>query len=134
MLTRIHVWQRLNSMGVNKTIADIDAALTKVDQQAIFNKHRARIRIEVWDKKSPINDVPAEQILSSRTDISANGEVYLLYVDDRLIYFQPHDPNQAGQVAITKDNVLTIANQHADQIATTFADDEVFEQVLEQLL
>lgn len=134
MLTNIQVWQRLNALGVNKPLSEINTALSRIDQKAIFGKHRARVKVEVWDKQSPVNGVPAEQILSSRTDIPADGEVYLLYIDDRLVYFQPHEPNQAGLVPMTKDTVLTIANQHADQLATTFADDEVFEKVIEQLL
>jgi len=134
MLTKTQVWQRLNQLGVNKSLSEIDAALTQVDQQAIFNKHRARIRIEVWDKQSTINGVSAEQIMSSRNDIPADGEVYLLYIDDRLVYFQPHEPEQAGLVPMTKDTVLDIANQHADQLTISFADNEIFERVLEQLL
>lgn len=134
MLTNVQVWQRLSQIGVNKPLTEINAALAKIDQQTIFNKHRARFRIEIWDKKSPINGVPAEQVFSSRDDIPADGEVYLLYIDDRLVYFQPHEPDQSGLVAMKKDNVLTIADQHANRIATQFADDEVFEKVLEQLL
>jgi len=58
----------------------------------------------------------------------------LLYIDDRLVYFQPHEPEQAGLVPMTKDTVLDIANQHADQLTISFADNEIFERVLEQLL
>ncbi|MBC7334337.1 MAG: hypothetical protein H5T85_07805 [Actinobacteria bacterium] len=124
----------MSSRGVNKSLSEIEVALTQVDQQSIFDKHRARVRVEIWDKKTPINGVPAERIFASRTDIPENGEVYLLYIDDRLVYFQPHDPNQSGLVAMTKDSVLAIANQHADQVAEELANEEIFEKVLEQLL
>ncbi len=133
MLTRIQVWQRLNSMGVNKSLTEIDSALSQVDQQAIFEEQRARFRIEVWDRFSPINGVPAEKIIA-RDDVPDDGEVYLIYIDGQLRYLQPHDPFQAGIVAMNKDNVHQIASQHIDQLAWQEADQKIFEMVIEKLL
>lgn len=133
MLTAIQIWQRLTQMGLQKSLSDINTALTQVDQQAIFSQERARYTVEVWDKQSPINGVPAEQILQ-RQDLPEGGEVYLIYVDGRLLYLQPHDPFQAGIVPMTKENVLEIANKHVDQLAWQVADEKIFEAVLEKLL
>lgn len=133
MLTNTQIWQRLQQIGVNKTLTEIDVALAQIDQQVIFNQERARFRIEMWDKVSPINGVPAEKILA-REDVPANGEVYLAYLDGRLTYLQPHDPFQAGIVPMTPDTVLQIANRHIDQMATQFADQKVVESVLAKLL
>jgi len=133
MLTKFQVWKRLNEMGVNKTLAEIDAALAQIDQQAIFEQERTRFKVEVWDKVTPINGVPAEKIVA-REDVPDDGAVYLLYVDGQLRYLQPHDPFQAGIVPMTKDNVLQIANQHVDQLAWQAADEKIFETVLEKLL
>ncbi|EID42845.1 hypothetical protein [Parageobacillus thermoglucosidasius] len=134
MLTKIQVWKKLNEMGVNKSLAEIDAVLSQIDQQAILNEIiQNRFRIEVWDKQSPINGVPAEKIIA-RDDVLDDGEVYLVYVDGNLIYLQPHDPFQAGIVAMTSENVMEIAQRHVEQIATQYADEQVFEMVLEQLL
>ena len=133
MLTKIQVWQRLNQMGVNKTLAEVEIALSQIDQQAVFNQERARFKVEVWDKVTPINGVPAEKIIA-REDVPNDGEIYLLYVDDQLRFFQPHNPFQAGLVPMTRDNVLQIANQHADQLAWQAADEKTFEMVLEKLL
>ena len=133
MLTKIQIWQRLNQMGVNKALAEIETVLSQVDQQAVFEQERARIRVEVWDKLTPINGIPAEKIIA-REDVPNDGEIYLLYVDDQLRFFQPHNPFQAGLVPMTRDNVLQIANQHADQLAWQAADEKIFEMVLEKLL
>lgn len=133
MLTAIQIWQRLVQMGANKGLNEIDAALKQVDQQAIFNQERNRFKIETWDKVTPINGVPAEKILA-REDVPDDGEVYLIYVDGNLLYFQPHDPFQAGIVPMTKENVLEIANKHVDQLAWQVADEKIFEAVLEKLL
>lgn len=133
MLTKLQVWRRLNEMGVTKTLTEVDAALTQVNQEAIFDQERSRFRVEVWDKITPINGVPAEKILA-REDVPDDGEIYLVYVDGNLLYFQPHDPFQAGIVPMTKDNVLEVANRHVDQLAWQYADEKIFEAVLEKLL
>lgn len=133
MLTKLQVWQRLNQMGVSKTLAEIDTVLSSIDQQAVFNEQKARFRIEVWDKVSPINGIPAEKILA-REDVPPGGEIYLVYQDGKLQWLQPHDPFQAGLVPLAKDNVMAVADQHVSQIATQRADEKVFELVLEKLL
>lgn len=133
MLTKLQVWKRLNEMGVNKTLAEIDAALAQVDQQAIFNQERSRFRVEVWDKVTPINGIPAEKILA-REDVPDDGEIYLLYVDGVLRFLQPHNPFQAGIVPMTAENVMQVANQHVDQLAWQAADEKIFEMVLEKLM
>ena len=132
MIDKIQVWQRLNQMGVSKTLTEIDTALSQIDQQAVFNQERSRFKIEIWDKVTPINGVPAEKILA-REDVP-DGEVYLVYVDDQLLYLQPHDPFQAGIVPLTAETVEQVANQHIDQLAWQVADEKIFNMVLEKLL
>lgn len=133
MLTKIQVWQRLNEMGISKPLSEIDTALAQVDQQAIFNQERSRFRIEIWDKVTHINGVPAEKIIA-HDDVPDDGEIYLIYVNGQLRFLQPHDPFQAGIVPMTKNNVMTIASQHADQLAWQVADEKILEMVLEKLL
>lgn len=133
MLTNLQVWQRLNALGVNKTLSEIDSVLCSIDQSAILSQERSRIEIQTWDKMSPINGVPAQKILE-RGDAPDGGEIYLLYIDGRLRYIQPHDPFQSGLVALTTETVNSIAEAHANEIATSMADEKVFEMVLEQLL
>jgi len=132
MLTAIQIWQRLNGMGVQKTLPEIQNALAQVDQQAIFNEERARYRVEKWDKKTPINGIEPEKILS-RQDYPG-GEIYLIYVDGRLQILQPHHPEEAGFVPLTEENVLEVGNAHADRLAWMSADAKIFERVLEILL
>jgi len=133
MLTKTQVWQRLNEMGVNKTLVEVETALSQIDQQVIFEQERGCFVVEVWDKVTPINGIPAEKIVA-REDVPANGEIYLLYVNGALRFFQPHNPFQAGIVPMNTENVMQIANQHADQLAWQVADEKIFEMVLEKLL
>ena len=132
MLTNIQAWKRLNEMGVTKTLAEVETALATVNQEAMFNTERSRYTIAVWDKVSPINGVSAEQVLQGRNDIC--GEVYLVYVDGNLLFFQPHNPAHAGFVGMDAQQVLVVANSHADQLAWGNADAKIFDAFLEKVL
>ena len=133
VITKIQIWQRLNDMGVSKTLTEVETALSEVDTESIFNTERAKYKIEVWDKVSPINGISASKILE-RTDIPEGGEIYLIYINNQLVYLQPHDPFQAGLVPLTSENVLNIANRHIDQLAWQAANEKIFETVLEKLV
>ena len=133
MLDKITIFKRLNDMGITKTLTEIENALNTIDQNAIFQEERAKFTVEIWDKVSPINGIPAEKIIA-RDDVPDDGEIYLVYVDGQLRFLQPHDPFQAGIVAMTKETVEQIANQHVDQLAWQSADERIFNMVLEKLL
>lgn len=133
MLTAIQALQRLSSMGIQKTLAEIQSTLDTIDQQAIFDEQRQRVVVQVWDKVTPINGVAPEKIIA-RDDVPDDGEIYLLYVDGKLVYLQPHDPNQAGIVPMTPETVVQLSNQHADQVVTQMADDKAFEALLAAIM
>jgi len=133
VITKIQIWQRLNDMGISKTLSEVETALSEVDTESIFNTERAKYKIEVWDKVSPINGISASKVLE-RADISEGNEIYLIYINNQLVYLQPHDPFQAGLVPLTSENVLDIANQHIDQLAWQAANEKIFETVLEKLV
>lgn len=73
--------------------------------------------MEVWDKKTPINGVPAEEILAKRTDIPQGGEVYLVKRDGRVWIFQPHEPGTLGFVKMIKTKARQAGDKHSDEIA-----------------
>jgi hypothetical protein len=133
MIDRIALLERICSLGGNKSLADVDAALAKRDVAARAAAKKQRYRVEIWDKKSPINGVPAERVLASRTDVPETGEVYLIYIDGKLTYFQPHPPGDAGLRAMTRDEVLQIGDQHITELATAEAEAEIVEEVLAKL-
>jgi len=133
VITKIQIWQRLKDMGVSKTLTEVETALSEVDTESIFNTERAKYKIEVWDKVSPINGISASKVLE-RADISEGSEIYLIYINNQLVYLQPHDPFQAGLVPLTSENVLDIANRHIDQLAWQAANEKIFETVLEKLV
>ena len=135
MIDKIDLLEHARLLGANKTLADVDAALAKRDIVALIDQKKSkRYRVEIWDKQSPINGVPADQVLASRTDIPKNGEVYLIYIDGKLTYFQPHPPGEAGLRPMTRDEALQIADQHITELATAEVEAEVAQEVLMELL
>jgi hypothetical protein len=81
---------------------------------------KQRYRVELWDRVTPVNGVPAAEILAARQDIPDGGVVYLIYRDDQVLYFQPHAPGQAGIVPMTDADALQYAE--AQVLALACAD------------
>lgn len=133
-VTRLMVRQKLAELGIsqNYTDAQIDSALVSVDQDALYDEERAKISIEIWDRKSPINGIPAETILSRRKDIPANGEIYLLKEGSHVIYFQPHAP-EGGMKPMTAEDVMVYAEKHAEDVASVRAVEKIINQVVTML-
>ena len=115
-----------------KTAQEIAAALAQVGQSAILAEVNAELSWEVWDRKTPINGVPAEEVLK-RFDIPLIGEIYLIKASGQVLYFQPHDPVASGLVAITKDGLKMTADRHVAKIAEGMADNETMRRVISLL-
>ncbi len=120
----------------NAERAEIDSAVAKIDQDALLKKHRVRYTSKIWDEVTPINGVPAEQILA-RHDIpkDTNRRILLIYVDGRLSRIQPHDPDESGFVALTEadcdeSNPESKVSKHLNDLAQMDADREAMETAL----
>jgi hypothetical protein len=134
VVNKIALLERARTSGANVVLADVNAVLETKDIVARTQAKKARYRVEIWDKESPVNGVPAERILASRTDIPPGGEVYLIYTDNKLTHFQPHPPDEGGLRPMTRDEALSIANAHVERLAQAEAEAEIAEEVLEELL
>lgn len=78
---------------------------------------RARYQVVLWDRKSPINGVPASDVLAARDDIPPDGAVYLIVRDGQVIYFQPHKPGVAGIEPMTEVEALQYADEYVTMLA-----------------
>lgn len=74
---------------------------------------------EIWDRKSAINGVKAEDILK-RNDIPEGGAIYLVKDSSgRVIIFQPHEPKTAGFVPMDEKTAIGYAENHkAEMVAS----------------
>lgn len=133
-IDKLSVLREVRSLGANVTLAQVEAALAAKDVASRAAAKAARYRVEVWDKQSPINGMPADQVLAARTDIPQGGEVYLIYIDGQLTYFQPHPPDEAGARAMMRDEALQIGRAHMQRMAEGEAEAEIIREVVEELL
>ncbi len=64
--------------GITKTNEQIEVELNKIDTNILTEQEYTKYAVEIWDKTSPINGIPASTILQHRDDIPENGSVYLI--------------------------------------------------------
>jgi hypothetical protein len=80
--------------------AELATALNAIDQGALQTAEAPRWTHEVWDRTSSINGTPAADVLAQRNDIPATGDVVIVKRDNVIVFFQPHEAEQAGFVPI----------------------------------
>ena len=117
----------INPIHPDATDADIASAFEAIDTAALTAAEELLWTHEVWNRKTPINGVPAEDVLAQRDDIPATGDVVLVKRDGNIVMFQPHDPDQAGIVPIV-DGAVT-GSQMAAKAVTEAVDSQTLQLV-----
>ena len=75
----------------NPTDQEILDAIAGVDEPAIRADVETIYTTAIWDQVSPINGVPAADMLA-RPDVPAGGVISLVLINGAVSVFQPHDP------------------------------------------
>lgn len=111
------------ALGTDVTDEDVQSALVDVDFDSVKASAAARYRHEVWDRVSPINGVPAEDVINSSPEFQRDGDILLVYRDDRVLIIQPFDPKTGNPIDET--SAPTIG---ADQVAS-ISESEAYEEL-----
>jgi hypothetical protein len=114
----------------NKPVPDLEQleiALSNKDKTKIAEDWRPRIIAKMWDGQSNINLGTPDYIRTSNPWLDV---VYVVLIDDQVIYMQTHDPFKEGFVPITLDTVDAISNAHIEQIIN----EAVHKQILDELI
>lgn len=106
-------YNKLVNNGVNISLEEINEIISKIDIDNIKEDLKKSYKLEIWDKKSPINGVEAEIVLKSKP--YEIGSVYLIYVNGELVYLQDHNPNESGYVKMTKAQARTLGEQFIEK-------------------
>lgn len=106
-------YNKLVNSGVNISLEELNEIISKIDINSIKEDLSKSYRLEIWDKKSPINGVKAEVVLKSKS--YTIGSVYLIYINDKLVYLQDHNPNESGYVKMTKVQAETLGEQFIEK-------------------
>ena len=108
----------------------IQTALIGKDEVALTQSWRSRINVQIWDGISDINSASADYIKESNPWADL---IYMLTIDDQVVFMQTHNPFQEGWKPIVAETVNAISNQHADEVAKHYAESQIFEELLNEL-
>lgn len=131
MLDSLSVLKKARELGSTKSLADVEAEIAKIDYPALRAQERDNYRVEIWDKVTPINGIEPSVILQ---DAPEGGEIYLIYIGNRLMYLQKHDPDQMGFAPMTRERALEAAGKIVDDLIEQAVDARVEKEVLRNLL
>lgn len=136
MVDAIAVLKEVRELGSHRGLSDVEMVLSQFDYEAIRQQERARYRYEIWDKQSEINGIKPDVILErvARFPDGTPGEVYLVYVDDRLVYLQTHDPDQSGFVPMTREAAIEKAEKTIDELVEQAVDAKVRTEAVRRVL
>ena len=118
-------YAKRNNMKISED--DVDNAL-KTDRKEIINSIKDRYNYEIWDNKSPINGVNAEDIINSRS--YKIGKAYLIYIDGDLVFFQDHNPEESGYKKMTKAEAERFAKQKINELIENTVDTIILNKII----
>jgi hypothetical protein len=126
------ILQNLQLKGYSSTIEEIEELINNENREEIEKTQENRFRYEIWDKKSDINGVSANDIIKSRN--YTIGQAYLIYIDDNLVYFQDHQPNESGYVKMTKSQAEKTAKEVIATKVEENTDNIIIDKVINTIL
>ena len=131
MINSEQVLKYLQSKGYEVDIKTIDKLISRFNRDSVTETQAKRFRYEIWDKKSPINNISAEDIINSRNYKIVSA--YLIYIDEQLVYFQDHNPNEEGYVSMTKKEAEQIAQDFIKEKIEECVDGIIINYILQQV-
>lgn len=132
MIDKIKLFEKALSLGSKKTLNDLDDILNQFDIVKLIEDKKTIFKLEIWDKKKSINGITAKNIINSRS--YEIDQVYLIYIDNNLVYFQDHNPNESGFVKMTTSNIKEIGNKFIENKATQLVYDDLYADVIRKML
>ena len=129
------IYEALLKEDIEVTLEEVQAEVDKINIQELIDAEKEKYEIIIWDKVSPINNIPAERYLN-RPDAVNSDQIY--YINDKesgkTVIFQPHDPFKAGFVAMTPAYVDQISKLHLNQFVNMIVYEDIFIKVFNSFL
>ena len=79
-----------------------------------------------------INGISAKDIIKSKT--YTIDKAYLIYIDENIVYFQDHNPNESGYVKMNKTQATKIAEDFINNKIEENVDNIIAEKVIKEIL
>lgn len=132
MIDTNSILQYIIKQGKQSSIFEINNLISNIDRTPIEKAQEKRFRYEIWDKKKYINGISPKEIIKSRT--YKIDKAFLVYVDNSLVYFQDHKPNERGYVKIDKNEASSIAEDFIKERIKENVDNIIVEKVINKIL
>ena len=132
MINSEKILKLITSKGKNTTLEEIETLLKEQDREKIKETQKDRFRYEIWDKKADINGISAPRIIDSRP--YEINKAYLIYIDEKLSYFQDHKPNENGYVKMTKKEADLEAQNFINQKIEEYVDLIIANRIIDLII
>lgn len=132
MIDTNSILQYIIKQGKQSSIFEINNLISNIDRTPIEKAQEKRFRYEIWDKKKYINGISPKEIIRSRT--YKIDKAFLVYMDNSLVYFQDHKPNEKGYVKIDKNEASSIAEDFIKERIKENVDNIIVEKVINKIL
>ncbi len=132
MIDKENILEYVKSKGVQSSLEEINSLIESQDRESIKQSQEKRFRYEIWDKKMAINGISAKDIIKSRK--YTIDKAYLIYIDENIVYFQDHNPNESGYVKMNKTQATKIAEDFIDNKIEENVDNIIAEKVIKEIL
>lgn len=113
------------------SVVEVESRLAVIDQEKVLAEEAGRLAWMLWDKVSPIGEVEADAFLARDDAVAVGPEaaIYVITLDGSVMYFQPHDPEQPGYVAMDEATASARATAHVERLAAEMATARVIQEV-----
>lgn len=131
MVSPIVIMKELKALGIDVPLLKIKELLNEIDFSSQIENAKKEYSIEIWDKESPINGVPAEKVKESH-QIEDSDVVLLIKKYGQTIILQKNFHPQFGQ--ITESNYKYIGEKIIEDITKGSIDlNLILEQIIMKL-
>ena len=132
MINKENILEYVENKGVKSSLEEINSLIESQDRESIKQSQEKRFRYEIWDKKMAINGISAKDIIKNKT--YTIDKAYLIYIDENIVYFQDHNPNESGYVKMNKTQATKIAEDFINNKIEENVDNIIAEKVIKEIL
>lgn len=132
MIDEKNILKYVKNKGIQSSLEEISSLIKSQDRESIKKSQEKRFRYEIWDKKMAINGISAKDIIKSRE--YTIDKAYLIYIDENIVYFQDHNPNESGYVKMNKTQATKIAEDFINKKIEENVDNIIIEKVINEIL
>jgi hypothetical protein len=132
MIDEKNILEYVKNKGIQSSLEEISSLIKSQDRESIKKSQEKRFRYEIWDKKMAINGISAKDVIKSRE--YTIDKAYLIYIDENIVYFQDHNPNESGYVKMNKTQATKIAEDFINKKIEENVDNIIIEKVINEIL